>query len=511
MHRAGGPPRPRAPSQRSRAVSGRARHASARGEGFGRFAAVTILSLVPGAGLLAAGRRRIGAAVLTLVALLMVGAVAFALTGDATGRALRVAVRPSDLLVIAVAVGAVAVGWCLTIVATAFAVKPVRPSSVQVGLATLLVVALCVAVIAPTSVGMKYALIQRDLVTSLFADGSGAVPGAATPDVEKQDPWAGTPRVNMLLLGSDAGADRTGVRTDSMMVASIDTKSGDTVLFSLPRSLQKAPFPTTDPLHSVWPGGFNCGDTCLLNAVWGQAEQHRDLFSGNPNPGLTATRDVIGEILGIPIDYYTIIDLKGFQSLVDAMGGVDVNVPRDIPIGGGKVDGTNRERPITGWIRKGQHHLNGYEALWFSRSRSGADDYDRMRRQRCMVSSLLDQTNPVQLLKKYPKLAKVAKTNISTDVPQQDLEAWVDLVQRIQGGAVRSLPFTNQVISTVNPDFEAIRAMVQRAITAPPPVTPAPSATATATGTASPSATTGTGTQANKPDLTKPQEFSAVC
>jgi polyisoprenyl-teichoic acid--peptidoglycan teichoic acid transferase len=509
MHRAGGPPRHRAPSQRSRAVTARARHASARGEGFGRFAAVTILSLIPGAGLLAAGRRRVGAALLALVALALVGAATFAVTGDAASQALRLAVRPSDLLIIAVAVGALAVAWCLTIVATALAVKPAQPSRVQTVLAAVLVVALCVAVIAPTSVGVRYSLIQRDLVTSLFADGSGGpVAGAATPDTAKQDPWASTPRVNMLLLGSDAGADRTGVRTDSMMVASIDTKTGDTVLFSLPRSLQKAPFPTKDPLHTVWPNGFDCGDVCLLNAVWNQAEQHRDLFAGDPNPGLTATRDVIGEILGIPIDYYTIIDLKGFQSLVDAMGGVDVNVPRDIPIGGGKVDGTNRERPITGWIRKGQRHLNGYEALWFSRSRSGADDYDRMRRQRCMVSSLLDQTNPVQLLKKYPKLAKVAKNNMSTDVPQQDLEAWVDLVQRIQGGSVRSLPFTNQVISTVDPDFAAIRTMVKDAI-APRTAMPSPTASATASGTPSSTATTGTG-QA-KPDLTKAQEFSAVC
>jgi len=507
MHRAGGPPRHRAPSQRSRAVAARARHASARGEGFGRFAAVTILSLIPGAGLLAAGRRRVGAVLLALVAVALVGAGAFALTGDATGRALRLAVRPSDLLIIAVAVGALALAWCLTIVATALAARPAQPSTGQTVLAAVLVVALCVAVIAPTSVGIRYSLIQRDLVTSLFADSNGGpVSGAATPDSEKKDPWASTPRVNMLLLGSDAGADRTGVRTDSMMVASIDTKTGDTVLFSLPRSLQKAPFPTKDPLHTVWPDGFNCGDVCLLNAVWNQAEQHRDLFPGDPKPGLTATRDVIGEILGIPIDYYTIIDLKGFQSLVDAMGGVDVNVPRDIPIGGGKVDGTNRERPITGWIRKGQRHLNGYEALWFSRSRSGADDYDRMRRQRCMVSSLLDQTNPVQLLKKYPKLAKVAKNNMSTDVPQQDLEAWVDLVQRIQGGSVRSLPFTNQVISTVNPDFPAIRAMVKDAMAAPT-ATPSPSATSSAT----PSSTATTGTGQAKPDLTKAQDFSAVC
>jgi hypothetical protein len=91
-------------------------------------------------------------------------------------------------------------------------------------------------------------------------------------------------------------------------------------------------------------------------------------------------------------------------------------------------------------------------------------------------------------------------------VPQQDLEAWVDLVQRIQGGSVRSLPFTNPVISTVNPDFAAIRAMVKDAMAAP---TATPSSSPTSSATPSSTATTGTG-QA-KPDLTKAQDFSAVC
>ena len=82
----------------------------------------------------------------------------------------------------------------------------------------------------------------------------------AHPNSAMADPWAGTPRVNVLLLGSDAGADRTGVRTDSMMVASINTRTGDTVLFGLPRNLQNVPFPEHDPLHKLFPQGFNCGE-----------------------------------------------------------------------------------------------------------------------------------------------------------------------------------------------------------------------------------------------------------
>ena len=476
MHRAGGPPRHSAGARRSR--SGGARHASARGQGFGRFVALTMLSLVPGAGLLLAGRRRSGALLLGLTALALAGGSALLLAGDVTRRVLTLAVQPRTLVVVAVAVALVGAVWCLSILLTAWSARPGQLSGVQRALGVALVAALCVAVAAPSSVGVRYALIQRDLVTSLFTADvphSRPVKGAAVP-VAGPDPWAAVPRVNLLLIGSDAGPDRTGVRTDSMIVASIDTKTGNTVLFGLPRNLEKVPFPVTDPLHTVWPNGFNCGDACLLNAVWQQAaEIHPNLFPGDPNPGLTATRDAVSEVLGLKIDNYTIIDLHGFTSLVDAMGGVDVNVPRRIPIGGGHNQFTNAQLPIYGYIEPGRRHLNGYQALWFARSRQGSDDYDRMARQRCMVTSLLDQANPAQLLSRYPQLASVAKNNIQTDIRQQDLGAWVVLVERIQKGHIRSLPFTDKVISPANPDFAQIRTLVMRAIAPAPTPTARPS------------------------------------
>lgn len=506
MHRGDGPARHRATSRaRARArPRARARHASSRGAGFGRFAIVTALSLAPGAGLIATGRRRSGGALLTLTALLLAGAGLLALRGDMLRRVLTASVQPQTLLFAAVAFAAIGAIWCCTVLMTAWVARPADLSSSQRVLGTALVAALCVAIAAPSSVGVRYALIQRDVVTSLFGSGdprSGRAGDVAVPARGQDDPWAHVPRVNMLLLGSDAGADRIGVRTDSMMVASIDTKTGDTVLFGLPRSLQKVPFPPSNPLSAVWPNGFNCGDQCLLNAVWEQAATaHPELFPGDPNPGLTATRDVIGEVLGLRIDTYTIIDLNGFKSLVDAMGGVNVNVPRQIPIGGGKSL-SGRQLPIFGYIEPGQQHLTGYEALWFARSREGSTDYDRMERQRCMVTALLDQANPAELLTRYPALANVAKNNIQSGIHQQDLPAWVTLVQRIQGGTIRSLPLTNKVINTVNPDFIQIRALVAKAI-APSaqtrPATPAPSATAPTVPTPTPTV-----------DLA--QDASAVC
>lgn len=507
MHQSGGAPRHRSGASRSAAGP---RHASGRGQGFGRFLGVTVLALVPGAGLVAAGRRVAGWTILGLTALALAATAAYLLSGSLVGRAAAfatLAVQQSWLVAGVVAIIVLALAWCLTVLWTAWVARPALPTSVQRVGAVAVVGALVAAIAAPSSVGVRYALIQHDVLAStVFSSGTdtSALPGGATlsaPKAGVADPWADTPRVNILLLGSDAGADRTGVRTDSMIVASINTRTGDTVLLGVPRSLQNVPFSESNPLHEVWPDGFDCGEVCLMNAVWEQAATvHKDLFPGNPNPGLTATRDAISQVLGIPIDTYTIIDLKGFQSLVDAMGGVVINVPREIPIGGGHPQSNPKAQlPIYGYIEPGTQRLNGYKALWFARSRQGSDDYDRMGRQRCMVSALLDQANPVSLLAKYPALVKVARDNIQTGIRSQDLPAWVTLVQRVQKGKITSLPLTNKVISTVNPDFDQIHALVQRAID-PPAATPKPTPTPGATATPKSSATTGTA-----------QESTAVC
>src|SRR4051794_34800131 len=480
-----------------------ARHA-ARSQGGLRFVALTLLALIPGAGLVAAGRRVLGGLLLLLTLAAAALGVLTVMGGTARTRALDLAVRPQALLWLAGGALLAGVVWGLSIALTGWAARPHRTHRWQRVLGTAFVAVLSLAVVAPSAFAARYALIQRDVVQSVFGSSGGGTEaalraGIAVPGTHS-DPWKDTPRVNVLLLGSDAGANRTGVRTDSMIVASIDTSTGRTVLLGLPRSLQKVPFPASNPLHKVWPNGFDCGDQCLLNAVWEQAEQHKELFKGDPHPGLTTIRGVIGEILGLRLDYYTILDLEGFSGLIDAMGGVVMNVPREIPIGGGHNLRTGAPLPIYGYVHKGRHRLNGRDALWFARSREGSDDYDRMRRQRCMVGALLDQSNPVKLLASYPKLAKVLKDNLQTDVPRSDLSAWVTLVERVQKGGIVSLPFTNDVISTVHPDFAKIRSYVAESLRPPAKRAPAPSVSTpsastpsapSAAGSPSPKATTG--------------------
>ncbi|HWI33702.1 MAG TPA: LCP family protein, partial [Lapillicoccus sp.] len=141
-------------------------------------------------------------------------------------------------------------------------------------------------------------------------------------------------------------------------------------------------------------------------------------------------------------------------------------------------------RDNIGWIEPGLQKLNGVQALWYARSRILSDDFSRMRRQRCLIGALLDQVNPVNMLRQYPELAQAAKENISTDIAVEQLPAWVELVQRIQKGAITSLTFTSDNINPANPNYPKMREMVQAAINPPPAAeTPTPSTTAPSTST----------------------------
>jgi LCP family protein required for cell wall assembly len=485
----------------------RGRHATTYGQGFGWVVTWTVLgSLVPGTGLLAAGRRIAGSAVLSVVALSGV-AVAGALLVAGPQRLLVRLLDRGTLLWAAIALGLLALAWVTVILTTHVALR--RGADLTGGqrmASAALVTALVTGISLPIAQGGNYALITRDLLGSLFKNGQQSEPTGQRPDTSggKSDPWAAIPRVNVLLIGSDAGSDRQGVRADSVIVASIDTKTGETVLISLPRNLEKVPFPLGSAPSEAFPQGFDWASDPKLNAVWTWAQENAArYFPGDPQPGLTATRLAVEGATGLKIDQYALLDLRGFQSVVDAVGGVTVNITERLPIGG------SSERPVaSSWLEPGPNqHLDGYHALWFARSRWSTDDYDRMRRQRCVIAALAAQVDPLTVVKAYPRLAASAKSNMETDIPLQDLQAWADLALRVKGAHVRSLPFTDQVVpDRANPDFVRIHALIQQALRPPSATVATPSTTAGtgSTGTAKPSPTA---TQ----DPTQAQDVTEVC
>ena len=477
--------------------------------------AMTLLStLLPGAGLLRTRARRFGRLLLMLTGLALIVAGYQIARHGVIESALSVGVSRTTLLVLIWLVLIGAALWMLSIVLSATLTRTPGMTRDERLASTMVAFLCCLAVAAPSAYAVHTLGIQRSVVGVVFADGD-SVPGATStegvPNVRNDNPWAAVPRVNVLLLGSDAGTDRVGVRTDSMMVASINTKTGDTVLFGIPRNLERAPIPASNPLSTLYPNGYDCGDECLINGIWTLATDNPDLFPGDPNPGLRSIRDVIGEVLGLRIDNTVVIDLSGFADLVNAMGGVEINVKERVCIGckalsDGSIVGT------TGWIEPGVQHLDGYHALWYARSRATTDDFSRMRRQRCVMGALIHQVNPGSMLVHYPALAEVLKDHVSIDIPQQHLKAWVPLVETIQKGTLRSLPLTNKVIDVVHPDFTAIRALVQNAIS-DNPTTSTTSSTTSSTDAPTSSSTTPSSSTTTTPG--EPQdglsEIAASC
>jgi LCP family protein required for cell wall assembly len=463
----------------------RGRHATTLGDGFGPVVAWTIVgTLLPGAGLIAAGRRKAGLVLLGIVVLALAACGTLALLGDPLQTVARVLASPDKLLLVALSLVALALMWALLVILTyALLRRHVVLTLAHRVLTTVLVTSLALVGVIPALRVASDAVVARDTVQSVFAGDEGKLSTQARrPVVTAVDPWADVPRVNLLLIGSDAGKGREGVRPDTLIVASIDTASGDTLLLSLPRNLQHVPFPRGSLAAAAFPQGFYCvnpqygvNTECLLNSVWSWAENNgARYYPGVKRPGLTATVQTVEQVLGLPIDDYVIVDLKGFIVFVDAIGGVRVNVTERLPIGGTSEDPVARY----GWIEPGRNQLlDGWHALWFARSRWSTSDYDRMRRQRCLIGAVARQADPKGVALNFDKIARAAKENISTDISLRDLDAWVTLALRVKKARVESLAFTDEVIDTAHPDFRTIHSLVRKALeesSAKP--TPTPSA-----------------------------------
>jgi LCP family protein required for cell wall assembly len=364
-------------------------------------------------------------------------------------------------------------------------------------------------VAAPPLVVARYAYVQRGLITSVFPDSEVSVVNEGGK-AAASDPWKGRKRLNLLLIASDAGPDRDSVRTDSLVVLSTDVHRGDTAMFSLPRNLARVPMPP-GPLEQTWPDRF----PDLLNAVYRRVTETPHLLDGARDRGAEGLKQVVGNVLGMRIDYYVMINLQGFEDFVNALGGVTLTVPRRLPIGGLTADG--RHVAPSGYIEAGRQHLDGFKALWYSRSRSDTSDYDRMARQRCLIGAVAKQVSPASMLTHFQKLAATAKQLVSTDLPQALLQPMVDLADKIRGRTdIRSVQFVPPLVNTGDPDFDLIRAKVRQALattTARPTqrggTTPPPRAGGPATSP-SPKPGTGTGTGTSAGQTTAAADIQSV-
>jgi LCP family protein required for cell wall assembly len=440
---------------------------------FKRAITLVLMTLVlPGSAQIVAGSKRAGRYAWRTVAgllALVLALVVFALIWRAG--TLNILAEPRTLLVFQILLIVLALGWAALFVD---AYRLAQPLSLDRG--HRLTTSVLDGVLVLTVVG---ALLWASFIVSAQRDFVSSVFGNTTKS--KADKG----RFNVLLMGGDSGKGRVGVRPDSMTLASIDAETGRTVLIGLPRNMAYVPFPEGSVMHQKFPHGFhwdNCAANCFLNGLYTYAHDHKELFPGIKDPGAFVTRQAVEQITGLKVNYHVMIDIAGFMHLIDAVGGITLDVGKRVPIGG--IGG-----PIKGYIEPGKaQHLDGYHATWFARSRAHATDYERMLRQKCVMTAMLNQLEPRTVLTKFQGIASASKQVVNTDIPAGDLGTFVDLALKSKKLKVSSWSPIPPLINTGDPDFALIRQKVAEAIAkseatddAKPASKPAPKPTATAT------------------------------
>jgi LCP family protein required for cell wall assembly len=266
------------------------------------------------------------------------------------------------------------------------------------------------------------------------ATGSPAPTPSPTPTPVPVPAWAKDGRLNLLLVGSDAGTGRWLMRTDTMVVLSVDVESGRAALFGVPRNIVNVPLPKES--RGAFADGRFPG---MLNALYVYAWGHPDSFPGGDARGFRAVTGAIQELVGVKLDAFVAVDLRGFVKLVDAVDGLWIRVPKALvderyP----KVDGSGYTRIS---IKAGCQRLSGGMALAYARSRHQDSDYGRMARQQAVLLALRRQLDPVDLLAKAPEMLKIAKDHLWTTVKRADLPDLAELATRVDAGSVETVLF----------------------------------------------------------------------
>jgi len=426
--------------------------------------------LLPGAGQLATGARRRGLALLAVFVLLLLALLGLFLWRTAAGgsidRRLLVAILAVDLALL---------------VFRLFAVVDAARGT-RTALARSVLAALVVVTVLPHAAAGYVAVRSYDVLDSVFASEEprdvlpahglfvGVTPGkerrypgiAAAPSAPRAarvakpqedvpiggsrrvlvraQPLEGKPWTTILLLGTDEGPGNSGARTDTMILVAVQHETGRAVAFGIPRNLVGVPL-GGDVSKEIKRFGQP------LNALLGFAREQPERFPGGEDPGATALKQAVSTLLGVRVDYYALVNLLGFADLVDGLGGVSILVKERL------VDEVTRPalgepKPRIDVVPGRRYRFYGREALAYVRSRKDSSDYTRMARQRCFLSAMADQLDPVRVLRNFPALTGTVKRNVQTDVPLRRLPALIRLVASIEPAETLTETFGSNYIAS---------------------------------------------------------------
>jgi LCP family protein required for cell wall assembly len=231
----------------------------------------------------------------------------------------------------------------------------------------------------------------------------------ATPETQ-------TSRVNMLLIGVDSSENRDTALTDTLMVVSVDPETGKIAMVSFPRDLADFTLSSGQVYRSK------------INSLMTHARKNPDEFPDGP---LGTLAKELGYILGVPVQYYTAIDLDGFRKVIDLVGGVTID--NKALINDPTYEWPNGRQGFV--LTPGRHHLDGLTALAYVRTRKGAGDtdFDRSRRQQQLLLALRSQLVEPANIARIPEITQAVGDAVRTNFPTDRVAAFIELAQALDG------------------------------------------------------------------------------
>jgi LCP family protein required for cell wall assembly len=465
------------------------------------FAAAFLSLVFPGLGhvYLGAYRRGLGfAAAPLLVAALIAGfavrMTAFDLAGLAVQSWFQVAVFAGNLVALTYRAAAIVDAWSIARMLGGRTAGSMSATVRAAGLASIASLAAVLLIMSGVHIAVaRYDLLLSGTTNCIFdqnadctASGSpgpsGAddedtpFPGTALPTIgpaasgSTVPQWDGKGRLNILLIGADE--QQGGHRTDTMITVSIDPATGQVVMFQLPRDTVDVPVPPGAP-RNVWGSIYSN----KINAFFTDARARSDAFPGTKETrGYTGLKSILGYLYGLDIQYYVEVNFEGFRQVVDALGGVTVNVQVPVLDDNFPEPGGHRERL---YVPAGVQHMTGALALEYSRSRKSTSDFERAARQQRVLVSLRRQLDISQALQNIDALAAAIGQSVRTDIPREMVPKLLGLADKVDTRSIRSVIFTPPFYQTeclncpprgyiIQPKVSRIRAAVADAFNTDP-------------------------------------------
>jgi LCP family protein required for cell wall assembly len=285
-------------------------------------------------------------------------------------------------------------------------------------------IAAAVVIFAAISAYLALVIITR--VDSIFFPGNqltlGRVPGGEAigvlPGVDDKGTSGSQERINILVVGLDKRPQDgdSPSRTDTIFIVTVDPKTKSTGILGIPRDLW------VDIPYSSGSGTYKD----RINSVYVAGE-----LNGYDQGGIGLMKDVIEQDFGIEINKYVMVDFDGFESIIDALGGIEVDVPDAV------FDPyySETEKPGDYFpqdFEVGRQHMDGRTALAYSRIRFSSDDLDRIQRQQRVIFATIDKAKSLDVLSKAPDLWDKYKDAITTDISDTQIAGYALLANQVK-------------------------------------------------------------------------------